>query len=190
MALPGRIFERVRRRRVCRRHCSRACRCAEHRAPSRIWWRRKHRREAGVSGCGRGAASSAWAAPAPRKPPPMWPRNSDVRIGFFFCGSARMGDCPIPCGTNGLCVFPEIARGGARLARLPFGPALRQFLVGEFHVDGALDGIDRDDVAVLESPIGPPTAASGPTWPMQKPRVAPEKRPSVMSATLSPMPWP
>ena len=38
--------------------------------------------------------------------------------------------------------------------------------------------------------IGPPTAASGPTWPMQKPRVAPEKRPSVISATLSPMPWP
>ena len=38
------------------------------------------------------------------------------------------------------------------LARLPFGPALRQFLVGEFHVDGALDGVDRDDVAVLEQP--------------------------------------
>lgn len=36
----------------------------------------------------------------------------------------------------------------------------------------------------------PPTAASGPTWPTQKPRVAPEKRPSVMSATLSPIPWP
>ena len=39
-------------------------------------------------------------------------------------------------------------------------------------------------------PIGPPTAASGPTWPMQKPRVAPENRPSVIRATLSPMPWP
>jgi hypothetical protein len=38
--------------------------------------------------------------------------------------------------------------------------------------------------------IGPPTAASGPTWPMQKPRVAPENRPSVISATLSPIPWP
>ena len=38
------------------------------------------------------------------------------------------------------------------------------------------------------SPIGPPTAASGPTWPTQKPRVAPEKRPSVISATLPPMP--
>src|SRR5580765_2252382 len=40
------------------------------------------------------------------------------------------------------------------------------------------------------SAIGPPSAASGPTWPMQKPRVAPEKRPSVMSATLPPVPCP
>ena len=40
------------------------------------------------------------------------------------------------------------------------------------------------------SAIGPPLAASGPTWPTQKPRVAPEKRPSVISATFLPMPWP
>jgi hypothetical protein len=39
-----------------------------------------------------------------------------------------------------------------------------------------------------KSPIGPPRAASGPTWPTQKPRVAPEKRPSVISATFLPMP--
>ena len=31
---------------------------------------------------------------------------------------------------------------------------------------------------------GPPTAASGETWPTQMPRVAPEKRPSVTSATF------
>src|SRR5918993_713036 len=110
---------------------------------------------AGVSGCGRGAASSACAAPAPRKATPKVARMKlDVRIGFFFCGSARMGYCPIPRGTNGLCVFPEIARGGARLARLPFGLALSEFLVGEFHVDGATDGIDCDDVAVPEQPDG------------------------------------
>ena len=36
----------------------------------------------------------------------------------------------------------------------------------------------------------PPLAPSGETWPMAAPRVAPEKRPSVMSATSlsSPMP--
>ena len=33
-------------------------------------------------------------------------------------------------------------------------------------------------------PMGPPEAASGLTWPMAAPRDAPEKRPSVMSATV------
>ena len=36
--------------------------------------------------------------------------------------------------------------------------------------------------------IGPPTAASGPTWPTQKPLVAPENLPSVINATFSPFP--
>ena len=38
--------------------------------------------------------------------------------------------------------------------------------------------------------IGPPREASGATWPTVNPRVAPEKRPSVMSATESPRPAP
>ena len=38
--------------------------------------------------------------------------------------------------------------------------------------------------------IGPPTAASGETWPMDAPRLAPEKRPSVISATVEPKPIP
>ena len=38
--------------------------------------------------------------------------------------------------------------------------------------------------------IGPLDAASGETCPMAAPFVAPEKRPSVMSATLSPNPMP
>ena len=37
--------------------------------------------------------------------------------------------------------------------------------------------------------IGPPRAASGATWPTISPCVAPEKRPSVMSATSSPRPF-
>ena len=39
-------------------------------------------------------------------------------------------------------------------------------------------------------PMGPPAAASGVTWPMEAPRLAPENLPSVMSATSlsSPMP--
>ena len=38
--------------------------------------------------------------------------------------------------------------------------------------------------------MGPPAAASGLTCPMHAPRVAPLKRPSVMSATESPSPRP
>ena len=38
--------------------------------------------------------------------------------------------------------------------------------------------------------IGPPRGASGATWPAMKPWVAPEKRPSVSSATESPRPSP
>src|SRR5450759_431318 len=40
------------------------------------------------------------------------------------------------------------------------------------------------------SAIGPPTAASGETWPTMNPCVAPEKRPSVTRATVSPRPCP
>src|ERR1700733_6089717 len=39
-------------------------------------------------------------------------------------------------------------------------------------------------------PIGPPRTASGATWPAIRPCVAPEKRPSVSSATSSPSPSP
>src|ERR1044072_3818026 len=38
------------------------------------------------------------------------------------------------------------------------------------------------------SAIGPPRAASGAMWPTIRPWVAPEKRPSVISATASPSP--
>ena len=38
--------------------------------------------------------------------------------------------------------------------------------------------------------MGPPSKASGVTWPMLPPRVAPLKRPSVMSATDSERPMP
>lgn len=42
----------------------------------------------------------------------------------------------------------------------------------------------------LTRPIFPPSAASGDTWPIAAPLVAPENLPSVISATLSPRPLP
>ena len=38
------------------------------------------------------------------------------------------------------------------------------------------------------SAIAPPAAASGETWPIERPDVPPEKRPSVTSAQLVPSP--
>ena len=43
---------------------------------------------------------------------------------------------------------------------------------------------------IAVSAIGPPTAASGDTWPIEAPLEAPEKRPSVINATDEPSPMP
>ena len=48
--------------------------------------------------------------------------------------------------------------------------------------------VDRDRVAFAQAAIGPPRDASGATCPTMKPWVAPEKRPSVISATGRPAP--
>src|SRR5688572_29097628 len=101
----------------------------------------------GVRGCGRGAASSANAALEPSNATPQAARRLDVRIAFLLGGSARMGHGAIPCRTDGLRVFPEIARSRGRLARCPFRMTAGEFLVRQFNVDGALDGIEGDDVA-------------------------------------------
>ena len=62
--------------------------------------------------------------------------------------------------------------------------ALRDLVVGELDVDAPRVDVDRDHVAVAQRGDRPAAAASGATWPIMKPWVAPEKRPSVMSATV------
>ena len=57
-------------------------------------------------------------------------------------------------------------------------------------VDAARADVDAHAVAVAQRAIGPPRAASGAMWPTMKPCVAPLKRPSVISATSLPRPWP
>ena len=104
--------------------------------------------------------------------------------------SAGVGDGALLGVADGLGVFPQRAGLVVVPARRPGAAALGQLGVAERDVDRAGDGVDRDLSPSRSSAIGPPTAASGPTWPMQKPCVAPEKRPSVISATFSPTPWP
>src|SRR6185369_7636610 len=51
---------------------------------------------------------------------------------------------------DGLGVAPQRARGVHGLARLPFPLARGELGLGKLHADRAFDGIDRDDVAVLQ----------------------------------------
>src|SRR5258708_28342266 len=78
-----------------------------------------------------------------------------------------------------------IGRGG-----LPFGLALGQLRLGQLYVKSPDDGVDFDGIPILQQGDRSAMAASGPTWPMQNPRVAPENRPSVINAILPPMPCP
>ncbi len=50
--------------------------------------------------------------------------------------------------------------------------------------------VDADLSPSRTSAIGPPSRASGATWPTQKPWVPPLKRPSVISAQSAPRPTP
>src|SRR6476469_3256609 len=102
----------------------------------------------GVRGCGRGAASSAKAALEPSNATPQAAMRLDVRIGFRFGSTARMGHGAVPRRTDVLRVFPKVARSCRRTARLPFRVTARQFFVRDFHVNGTLDGVEGDDVAI------------------------------------------
>ena len=110
----------------------------------------------------------------------------DVRITLFLVRTARMGYSPVHRRPNLLGIFPQRTRRVVSLSRCPFGFTFSEFGVGQFYVKSADLGVELDNVAILNRAIGPPTAASGPTWPTQNPRVAPENRPSVIRATLSP----
>ena len=67
----------------------------------------------------------------------------------------------------------------------------RDLRVADLDVEPALRDVDRRSMSPSRTAaIGPPRDASGATWPTMKPRVAPENRPSVTSATDSPSPAP
>ena len=79
----------------------------------------------------------------------------------------------------------------ARRGRRPVGQPARELVVG----DRPGRAVRLSTSSMIVSPsrtaaIGPPRAASGAMWPTIRPCVAPEKRPSVISAISSPMPSP
>src|SRR5690606_14848829 len=67
----------------------------------------------------------------------------------------RMRDRALAGRADELGVFPERAGGIHRLARLPRGTAFFERRLVDFEVDGAFDGVDLDDVAILDQRDGP-----------------------------------
>src|SRR5688572_23327391 len=78
--------------------------------------------------------------------------NSDIRIAVCFFRAARMSYSPVTGRPDRLCIFPYRARLIVGLARFPTFCPLRQFRFRQRHLDRALGGIDRDDVAILQQP--------------------------------------
>src|SRR4051794_27673736 len=76
--------------------------------------------------------------------------RSNVRIALFLVRAAWMGYGPSHCRPNLLGIFPERTRRVISRARAPFGFALRELCIAQFYVKGSDDGVDLDDVAVLQ----------------------------------------
>src|ERR1700747_404640 len=77
-------------------------------------------------------------------------RRSDVRIALLLMRTTGMGNGPTDCRPNLLGVFPERARRMVWLASAPFGSALSELCIAQFNVKNSGDGVDVDDVAILQ----------------------------------------
>src|SRR5262249_40524742 len=76
----------------------------------------------------------------------------DVRIAPLLVRTTRMSYGPSHSRPNLLGIFPQGARRVIRLARHPFGLAFGKLFVGQLYVKRPGDGIDLDDVPVLQEP--------------------------------------
>src|SRR4051812_45271903 len=87
-------------------------------------------------------------SPSPRPSATNAMMRSRVRIALLLGGSARMGHGAIDGGPDLLGVFPKIAGAVLRLARLPALAPFGELRRGEIDINRAVDGVDRDDVAI------------------------------------------
>src|SRR5262245_54405278 len=107
---------------------------------------------AALSGGGRvGSSASAGRAPVITR---AKTRALNVRIALLFAKGAGVGDSAVPGAANALCILPDGARAVVGLARLPGGAPFLELVVGQAHRKRALDGVDLDDVAVLDERDG------------------------------------
>src|SRR6201986_2071962 len=104
---------------------------------------------------------ASWLAGAPSKANPavasgVAPNTNatmirlDVRITLFLVRPTGVGDCATDCGPDLLGIFPQCSRCMIGLSWLPFGLTFGQLRVGQLYVKCSHDGVDLDDVAVLQ----------------------------------------
>ena len=156
-------------RRDGRRRCGRCGRGPRRRSPdgsraSAAGDRRRLRHDRDVGAAGVAPWPRASADRSSRRP--RWPTRPAPRTW----PSRRRGSAA-PAAAR----LPGARRGRPRERRGPAGAPRRRSTISS---------------PSSTSPIGPPRAASGATWPIIRPWVPPEKRPSVSSATDPPRPSP
>src|SRR3954453_2470786 len=99
-----------------------------------------------------GAPSKATAGAASGATPKLNAKRirSNVRIAVFLVRTTWVGYGPIHGRPNLLGILPQRTRRMIGLARSPLGSTFRELRFSQFYVKCAYDGIDLDDVAVLQ----------------------------------------
>ena len=120
---------------------------------------------------------------------PYWDRGDGVRAARRTTAIAQplMGDGAARRLADQTRVFGERAGAMPRLRRLPGLPPRSEFLVIDQEIHEARTGIDPDAVSVVHKGQRAADERFRRDIADAHPRVAPEKRPSVMRATFSPI---
>ena len=109
---------------------------------------------------------------------------------MHFSSRPRMRHRPQMRRPHQLGELPDRSALISRDPRLPLRPPRRPDIVAKHRIDRAGDRIDHNPVAIAYQRDRPAEGGFRPDMANAEPRVPPENRPSVISATCSPMPWP
>ena len=102
---------------------------------------------------------------------------------FWFYNDRLLKHSALVCGAYKACIAGQPAGLDLRLMRYECRTALCKFLLGNLCVDSVVRDIDLDDVALFQQSDFAALCSFRTNMSDEAPRDAPEKRPSVISAT-------